>query len=160
MLKLIFVRHGDYILGADPSGKGLKDEGLERYARRHLVTLAEKLQGAGIKPDTIITSPLRRTMETAGVLSDEFKMDCAPQESIDLREGRMGGPFVSDQMKKLPGEFKTVMCVSHENAIFEEACALDDDNRIKLNYGNALIVTFDGDTWEDAHNPTYQIVAA
>ena len=68
-MKLYIVRHA---WAAEPSDADWPDDDLRPLTdegRRRFATVVEKLAALGVKPSVIATSPLKRCVETAGLLA-------------------------------------------------------------------------------------------
>ena len=61
-MNLYFLRHGD----AEPTSAGTSDEArrLTERGKRETAAVAQAARRAGLRPEVILTSPLRRARET------------------------------------------------------------------------------------------------
>jgi broad specificity phosphatase PhoE len=75
MVRLYLVRHGRAAAGFDVADPGLDDLGREQAA-----TVAKKLEPLG--PLSVLTSPLRRTRETAWPLAYAWKREPVVEEAV------------------------------------------------------------------------------
>src|SRR5690348_7452169 len=75
MARLYLVRHGRAAAGFDVADPGLDDLGREQAA-----AVAKKLEGLG--PLSVLTSPLRRTRETASPLARAWKREPLVENAV------------------------------------------------------------------------------
>src|SRR5690348_1029805 len=75
MVRLYLVRHGRAAAGFDVADPGLDDLG-----REQAISVARKLAGLG--PLSILTSPLRRTRETAAPLAQAWTCEPGIENAI------------------------------------------------------------------------------
>ncbi len=71
--RLIFIRHGQTDWTKNKKLQGQSDIPLNKKGRRQIKKLAEHLKSAGERPDIIISSPLRRTKQSAAIIAHTFK---------------------------------------------------------------------------------------
>jgi len=69
-MNLYFLRHGD----AEPTSAGTSNEArrLTERGKRETAAVAQAARSAGLRPEVILTSPLRRARETGEVLQEVF----------------------------------------------------------------------------------------
>lgn len=92
---LYIMRHG---IAADPApGMSDADRALTAEGVRKTERAAVGLQRIGVKPDAILSSPLRRAEETARLVADVL----TPNASIELFPPLAGGFAIEDLVKGL-----------------------------------------------------------
>ncbi len=80
--RILLIRHGATALTAEDRFAGSTEVGLSEEGRRQVTSLAERLQTQNI--DSIYTSPLLRTRETAQIIANGHGLK--PQVCEELRE--------------------------------------------------------------------------
>lgn len=83
----ILLRHGDTRLSPEHRFSGLSDEPLSADGARQVKAAARRL-AAGARIDAIVSSPLRRAADTAGIVAGELAL--TPATDDDLRETDFG----------------------------------------------------------------------
>ncbi len=73
-IKLIFIRHGQTNWTKNKRLQGRLDIPLDRKGRRQIKKIANELKMKGEKPDLIISSPLKRTRQSAAIIAHTFKV--------------------------------------------------------------------------------------
>lgn len=152
MLKIYLTRHGQDRDNAAGILNGRRDEPLTELGIEQANQIAIKIKDAGLRFDKIYSSPLRRTLQTAEIISDCLDLP-APIKLPDLIErnqGVMTGEKVCD-IEKLcaPDILKTdtlTYFISAKNAetfpeMRERAKKLLDHIRATDKDGSILLVT-------------------
>lgn len=104
------MRHG---IAADPApGMSDADRALTAEGVRKTERAAVGLQRIGVKPDVILSSPLRRAEETARLVADVL----TPNASIELFPPLAGGFAVEDVVKGLRPhrQVRELLLVGHQ----------------------------------------------
>jgi phosphohistidine phosphatase len=104
------MRHG---IAADPApGMSDVDRALTAEGVRKTERVAVGLQRIGVKPDVILSSPLRRAEETARLVADVLR----PSASIELFPPLAGGFAVEDVVKglRLHRRARELLLVGHQ----------------------------------------------
>lgn len=102
--RLYLIRHGATVLSAEDRFAGSTDVDLSDEGRRQARRLAERLADDGLK--AIYSSPMKRTLETAGALARPHRLSVQPEP--DLREidhGRWEGLRRADVEAAFPSEY-------------------------------------------------------
>lgn len=96
-MKIIFIRHGESEANTNHiiSNTGYK-HGLTETGRNQVGILAEKLKDKYSSPVRIISSPLKRADETAGIIGRYFQME----HSIDKRLIEFHAGYLEDKSDK------------------------------------------------------------
>lgn len=110
MKTLVIVRHSyalpGYLAGVQTDAeRPLSDAGVEK-AR----LTAARLQNAGLRPAVILTSPLLRAVQTAGILAETLH---APVEQAGELNGLKDEADVCDFLKERLKEADCVLAVGH-----------------------------------------------
>ena len=134
-MRLYFLRHG----AADwPDWKKPDDERpLTKAGRRELHQVGEFLARLKVKPDLILTSPLPRASETAGIAAEHLR---AP-----VREERLLAPgFAHADVKRLLRKFpqQVLMLVGHEPD-FSSAIQGLTGGAVKLSKAGVALIELD-----------------
>ena len=85
-MQIYLIRHGEIDSNVKKIYAGTSEEPLNANGRRQVESLASRLEGRGI--ELIYTSPLRRAVETAKILSEKLKVPLVVER--DLREILLG----------------------------------------------------------------------
>lgn len=83
MLELIFIRHGETDGNIRQTYLGWTDTGLNENGIRQVQLLRDRLKDTKI--DGIFSSPLKRTMETAKIINENYKLDIKYSEGLKER---------------------------------------------------------------------------
>jgi 2,3-bisphosphoglycerate-dependent phosphoglycerate mutase len=87
----VLLRHGQSALNAAGRFTGLLDPPLTALGRAEAQTAAELLETAGLVPDTVFTSTLQRSAETARIVLDTLSIPAVPVvEAWELNERSYG----------------------------------------------------------------------
>jgi phosphohistidine phosphatase len=108
-MKLYLVRHGP-AESQSRTGRDY-DRALTAEGRQRVHLVAVELGKRGESPKRIITSPLRRAVETAEVMIDALGLDLESEPSDDLEPGGNAAALVKRLVKELA---RKVMLVGHE----------------------------------------------
>ncbi len=124
MLKLIVVRHAESQWNPIGRYQGLLDPELSERGIKQAEALAQELKGNGITK--IYTSPLKRTYQTAKILSDKLEVPIHREDRvIEIDHGKWSGMLVEDVKKKYPEEFEIWLKEPHKIR-FEGGESLED----------------------------------
>lgn len=146
-LTLVFIRHGEKF-----------SEGVDRLTSRgkfEILSTGQQLKyKMNLWPDVILSSPTKRTKDSASLLQRVFEEDekrNQPKiiETELLVEGSRG-KFTSEGkgFAGLNDNHKTVFCVTHNNVIQSQFQALADRYPF-IDYGTALVVKFNEKSWAE-----------
>ena len=93
---IYMIRHGQTDMNIQRRLQGRMDTPLNDAGRAQAETAAEWLRSRGVRFDRVISSPLRRAVDTARILAGEdvplrtderlMEIDCGPWEGADLRD--------------------------------------------------------------------------
>ncbi|WP_017623540.1 bifunctional RNase H/acid phosphatase [Nocardiopsis chromatogenes] len=84
--RLVLLRHGETPMSVEKRFAGTGDIGLTDVGREQARRAARGLAGTGI--EVVVSSPLRRTMDTARIVAEELGLEVEPEEG--LRETDFG----------------------------------------------------------------------
>jgi phosphohistidine phosphatase len=115
-MRLVLVRHAEAAPGEPDDERRLTPEG-----RRQARALGERLVREGLRPDALLTSPLRRAWETGMVLGDALGV------RSEASPGLGPGATVETVRKAIEGRGETVVAVGHQPDCGEIAVALGAD---------------------------------
>lgn len=87
--RLLLVRHGESVFNADQRFTGLLDVALSEHGMEQCHEAADLLIEQGLRPEIVITSPLRRASDTARVLVERLGLP-APRVEWRLAERDYG----------------------------------------------------------------------
>jgi phosphohistidine phosphatase len=114
-VRLFVIRHADAAPGEPDELRSLTREG-----RAQAQALGEQLAVAGVRPDTILTSPLLRARETGDALA--AALGCASEASDALAPGATAEGVRAEAT----GRGETVVVVGHQPDCGRIAAALGD----------------------------------
>ena len=107
-MELYFLRHGE----AEPAGPGRSDEerSLTDRGRKQTLRVAQALHRAGVRPDRILTSPLRRARQSGEILAEVLGVAAEADDRVLCSACTLGSvrTLISDH----PGE--RLALVGHE----------------------------------------------
>lgn len=134
MRKLLLLRHAQARL-PDNSGKDF-DRPLSENGEKDALTQAKRLRSLGLRPDFILCSAAKRTMQTAGIFSEVLHTVSAQPVQELYRANATG--YISTICTFVPESAQCVLLVGHNPSI--EDCALlfaQDDNYLasRIHYG-------------------------
>ncbi len=115
-MRLVLVRHAEAAPGDPDDDRRLTPEGREQ-AR----ALGERLAREGVRPDALLTSPLRRAQETGRLLGDALGVEPEPDDRL------APGATVEALREAVAGRGATVVAVGHQPDCGEIAVALGAD---------------------------------
>ncbi|NPA41907.1 MAG: histidine phosphatase family protein [Aquificae bacterium] len=124
MLKLIIVRHAESQWNPLGRYQGHLDPELTDRGRRQAEALAYELKKENVV--RIYTSPLKRTYQTAKVLSDKLGVPLYREDRvIEIDHGKWSGMLVDEVREKYPEEFETWI-KEPQNIRFENGESLEE----------------------------------
>lgn len=135
------IRHGDVEYEIDSRARRLvygSTATLSQKGRNQIAKLSEKLLKDGVKLDGIFTSPLKRAVQSAKILSEQYGIAFVEVESFRDVEGYPAGKGMTmDELKALKGD--TYFLPGHESAehslgrikiAFEQLCRENEGKTI------------------------------
>jgi len=112
MLKLIIARHAESEWNPVGRYQGLLDPQLTDRGLKQAEALARELSKE--KVSKIYTSPLKRTYQTAQILSERLGVPLVEEKRIiEIDHGKWSGMLVEEVKEKFPEEFETWMKEPH-----------------------------------------------
>ena len=101
-MRIIFIRHGQTTGDVEDRYGGDYDDHLTPEGFKQVEQLAEELKDKKI--DTIITSPMMRACETAGVLMEKYSIGVGPEQRFKERNqyGILTGIIKSEAKQEYP----------------------------------------------------------
>ncbi len=134
-MKLYIMRHGP----AEPaqSGQSDADRALTAGGRAETTAAAKGLSQLGVAPAAILTSPLKRALQTAEIVADELDLAGALSVEDELTAGTSAARIV-DMIRK---EQRDLLLVGH-NPDFSELVSylLTDSEEIAIDLNTAGVV--------------------
>lgn len=103
-MAIYLIRHGQSEGNAGGFLQGSQDYGLSELGRRQAIALADWLNRQGIRPSVLYTSPLKRTLQTAQLLTEQLELP-APVARDELREyyaGKLEGLTYAQSVERFP----------------------------------------------------------
>ena len=98
MVQLYLIRHGAYItLGENDT---LVDDGLSRDGRDQAGRLADYLASINFTADVLLSSTLRRAIETATLLAPTLQADVVERDDLQEWHNFVDGTITSEQFSK------------------------------------------------------------
>ncbi|MBC8206296.1 MAG: histidine phosphatase family protein [Kiritimatiellales bacterium] len=146
MKTLILVRHGDFI-HKDPFVPNI-GRPLTRQGRHDLVEVAKRFAALNIVPDLILTSPARRTGETAEIFGKKLGLN-ASQMKVDEELFEAEKREILRVVHQLDESLDTVMLVGHDPAMTSLLHHLVNAEIYNLKYASFAVLSIDGQ-WRDA----------
>jgi len=123
-MKLIIIRHGESQWNPVGRYQGILDPELTERGRAQAVALAKALQREGIT--CLYSSPLKRTLQTAKVISEHLNVPLYEESRIiEIDHGKWSGMLVEEVREKFPEEFEMWMREPHK-VRFEGGESLED----------------------------------
>ncbi len=106
MTSLILVRHGETDWNVEGRYQGQADPPLNERGREQARKAASEI--AGLRPDVIYSSPLRRAWETAQIIAEAAGIPRAiPDPRLkEIAQGAWEGMLVTDIQRQFPEEFR------------------------------------------------------
>jgi phosphohistidine phosphatase len=143
---LLLFRHGksDWDAGGDDRRRPLAARG--RAAAR---TMGQLLARSGQVPDSVITSPALRAVETLELAMDGGGWTCEVSHREDLYGGGVSG--LLGEIRREPASTGLLLVVGHEPTSSEAASLLIGGGRVRMPTGAIVRIDFDGavDSWAD-----------
>jgi uncharacterized phosphatase len=127
MTKIILIRHGQDEDNYNKILNGHRDTKLTDLGKEQAKIVAEKLKDDNV--EIILTSPLKRAMETASIISNELKISEIQTEEL-LKE-RNFGILTGKPLSDIPKLAKKVLPVNDVNYFIEADGAEDFPNLYK-----------------------------
>ena len=106
-MKLIFVRHGETQEGKKGIILGSQDEHLTRQGKKEMRRIAQELKAKKITPDIIISSPLKRALDSATIISQTIKIKMVTdsltrERAAGIAEGKSDNDIDWEAYEKKP----------------------------------------------------------
>lgn len=147
MKTLILVRHGEFVRG-DPFTPNIGCP-LTKDGRHGIAEAAERFAGLSIKPDLILSSPARRTGETAEVFAKKTgnspKLIRIEKELFEAEKRE-----ILRVVHGLDDSLGTVMIVGHNPALSDLLHHLVSTDVYNLKLAACAVLELSVDRWRDA----------
>jgi phosphohistidine phosphatase len=114
-MRLLLVRHADALPGEPDAMRALSPSGREAAQQ-----LGERLQGEGVHPTAILTSPLLRARETGDALGAALGCQAEPSDAL------APGATADSVRSAVTGRGETVIVVGHQPDCGRIAAELGD----------------------------------
>lgn len=147
MTALLLLRHGksDWGTGVgDDRRRPLADRG-----RRAALTVGRLLARSGQVPDSVVTSPALRAVQTLELAMEGGNWSCPVAHRDDLYGGGTSG--LLREIRREPPSTELLLVVGHEPTASEAAGLLIGGGRIAMPTGALVRIDFDGhvESWAD-----------
>ncbi len=146
MKNIILIRH------AKSSWKNLEladhDRPLNKRGKRDAPLMGEHLKQKAIKPDLILSSPAKRAMKTAGIISKNIGF---PINQIEEREEIYGASHstLTAIIQQIEDRFETVILFGHNPALTQLTLFLTHHSIDNIPTCGVVSVTFEILNWEE-----------
>lgn len=125
---------------AEEAKPGLRDadRALTAAGKRKLAIVLKRARAAGVAPATILSSPLRRAVETAAIVVDALGVD----DEVKLSDALLPAAPPADTWKELKAlaERSEVIVIGHEPHLSRLTAFLLGSERLRLDFKKAGIV--------------------
>ena len=107
-MKILFVRHGESVDDIEDRYGGCADFDLTKKGKKQVAESAEKISSLDEKFEVILSSPLKRALQSAKVISDQLDIEVKVFEYLKERNlnGVLTGLIRSEAKKKYPDQVK------------------------------------------------------
>jgi phosphohistidine phosphatase len=144
---ILLFRHGksDWNAGdADDRRRPLADRG-----RRAARTMGQLLARSGQLPDSVLTSPALRAVQTLELAMEGGGWTCSVSSREDLYGGGTSG--LLREIRREPPSTELLLVVGHEPTSSETASLLIGGGRVRMPTGALVRIDFDADieSWAD-----------
>jgi phosphohistidine phosphatase len=147
MKKLLLIRHAkaEKETGGKDFDRPLKYPGIQdaRF-------MAEHIREAGIIPQLVVTSPALRTLTTAEIFADAFKL-ADPKEEKSIYEASQQTWL--KVINRLPDEFGVIAVVGHNPGVANILYYLTGQAR-EVHTSTCALIEFDLDKWSEVSGDT------
>lgn len=147
MKTLILVRHGEFVKG-DPFVPNIGCP-LTKEGRHDVAAAAERFAELGIPPDLIITSPARRTGETAEMIGKKLKIS-PKMIRVDRTLFEAEKREILRTVHELDNTLDTVVIVGHNPAVTDLLHHLVSTDVYNLKLCAFAVLKLSVDQWRDA----------
>jgi len=104
MLELMLIRHGETDSNRRGSYLGWTDIELNEIGINQVKFLRDRLKG--VKVDKIYSSPLKRALQTAEIINENYKLDIVPSDGLKERNFGIWDDLTLEEMtKRYPTEY-------------------------------------------------------
>jgi len=150
MKKLLLIRHAkaEKETGGKDFDRPLKYPGIQdaRF-------MADRVKEAGIVPQFVVTSPALRTLTTAEIFADAFKL-ANPKEEKSLYEASQQTWL--KVINRLPVQYDVVAVVGHNPGVANILYYLTGETR-EVHTSTTALIEFDLDKWSEISGDTGKI---
>ena len=147
MKKLLLIRHAK--AEKDSVGKDF-DRPLKYPGIQDARFMADHIREAGIIPQLVVTSPALRTLTTAEIFADAFKL-ADPKEEKSIYEASQQTWL--KVINRLPDEFDIIAVVGHNPGVANILYYLTGQAR-EVHTSTCALVEFDLDKWSEVSGGT------
>lgn len=107
-MKLGLIRHGETVFNRESRMQGVRDIELSERGREQARELGRRLRDSGITPERLYSSPVKRALDTAGLLGLTPKI--IPAAGFSARSlGHLEGLTKTEIRKTFPGAFENLV---------------------------------------------------
>lgn len=102
-ITLVLLRHGRSRADDEGVHEGRYDSPLTEIGRAQVRARAAAFQAQGLKPDSVITSPLSRARETGQILAEALAAPCETDSDwLEFNNGPLAGVPVAEAERRFP----------------------------------------------------------
>ena len=144
MKTLVIVRHGAFD-HSDPKIADV-DRPLNHHGRHQVGRMSARLSTLQIKPDLLVSSSARRTVETAEVYAKRFEI---PSDAIRIEEDIFEAERseILRVVQAVPDSAQVVVLVGHHPGVTELLHHLTDGGVEKMSLASCAILEFSVERW-------------
>lgn len=139
-MKLYMLRHG-IAADRDEFGGSDAERPLTSEGRKCMEREAKGMEELGVRPDRIVTSPLKRAKETAKIVAERLHLE----EKL-VEDERLADSFDADGLVKILRDYddaESIMLVGHEPDFSETIGELIGDASVTLKKGGLARIDLD-----------------
>ncbi|MDR2200680.1 MAG: hypothetical protein LBN94_00990 [Puniceicoccales bacterium] len=143
MKRLYIVRNAHAAIGALDRERALDEQGV-----KELESVGAQMVAAGMRPNVILTSGARRSMETAKHIREIFGLLV---NVIDIREELYNADLqkILDILQSLPDEKNSVMLIAHNQGVMDLLGSITNSEYKEIPNGSLVVVELRLRHWKD-----------
>jgi len=135
-MKILFVRHGESVDDIEDRFGGWADFDLTEKGKQQLTESAEKISLLNEKFDVILSSPLKRAIQAAEIISNKLNLNVEVFEYLKERNlnGILTGMIRSEAEIKYPDQFR-----KHKNYEYVDGSEREEDMNDRVKTATMLL---------------------